>query len=379
MSDSMKDSAVPATPQPAAGTTATAVAALGRKLSLIAVAIWAIGAVLLIGGSRHDPARLWGNLLIAGVNLTTVGLGGLFLLAVQILTRAHWSDPLLKVHRALPRLFPFAMLILLSVALFASRLYPWAKPGALADPILRGRAVWLNPGFFGARIVCYFTLWMALGYVLTRRQRFAAPFMVVFALSFSLAQFDWLMSLEPAWYSTLFAFYGFSGMFLQTLAILTFSAILLRRLGLIPDMAKTANHDLGLLLFAFSSFWAYLWFSQFLLIWYSNLPEETGPVRLMLRPDWLPLHALNIALNWALPFSLLLTRKAKLNEKILLLVALSLLAGHWLDTYLLVFAPVLGGGPPQLGWPELGGLLTALGLGHLACWPAFSLRRPAAI
>jgi Ni/Fe-hydrogenase subunit HybB-like protein len=231
--------------------------------------------------------------------------------------------------------------------------------------------VWLNRPFFFGRALLFFALWIGLGRRLVNQGRGAAPFILVFGVTFSLVNFDWIMSLEPVWSSTLMAIYGFSGMFLQGIALITLTAILLRRIGVLPSITKAQNHDLGKLLFAFSAFWGYIWLCQFLLVWYANLPEETGPLQRMMAMPWSPLFYLNVGLNFVLPFLLLLRRKAKEHEGILALASLLALAGHWLDVYLMVIPPVMGGVFPPVGLPELGGLLLQFGLAHMVCWPVF--------
>jgi hypothetical protein len=344
---------------------------IGERLRGGAWAFLGLGVLLLGLGLALQPERGWGNLLLTAFNLACVGLGGLFLLAIQSITGARWSDPILKAHRAMPALLPVAGGLMLLLWAGAATLYPWARPGAAADHALHGRLAWLNAPFFFGRVVLVFAAWIGVGRQLTHRGRGAAPFILVFGLTFSLATFDWLMSLEPVWSSTIFAIYGFSGLFLQGIAIVTISAIVLRRVGLLPAISKAQNHDLGKLLFAFSCFWAYLFLSQFLLIWYANLPEETGPMRLLLQGRWAPLFYLNLVLNFGLPFVLLLRRKAKTREGVLLATCAILLAGRWLDLYLQIMPPVLHGLAPAFGPAELGGILLQLGLGHLACWPVF--------
>jgi hypothetical protein len=346
-------------------------AEIGERLRGGALAFVLLGALLLGLSLVFQVERGWANLLLTAFNLACVGLGGLFLLAIQSTTGARWSDPILKAHRAMPALLPVAGALMLLLAFGVTVLYPWARPGAALDPALHGRLGWLNTPFFFVRVVLIFAAWIWVGRRLTRQGKGAALFILVFALTFCLANFDWLMSLEPIWSSTIFAIYGFSGMFLQGIAIVTISAIVLRRVGLIPAVSKAQNHDLGKLLFAFSCFWAYIFLSQFLLIWYANIPEETGPMRLLLQGRWMPLFYLNLLLNFGLPFVLLLQRNAKTNETVLLSTCAILLAGRWLDLYLQIMPPVLVGGAPAFGLPELGGILLQLGLGHLACWPAF--------
>lgn len=344
---------------------------IGEQFRNAAWILFGFGALALGIGFVADPAQAWGNLLLTAFNLTSVGLGGLFLLAIQSLTGARWSDPILKAHRAMPSLLPIAAVMMLTLWFGAERLYPWARPEAAGDHLLHGRLVWLNKPFFFGRILLFFGLWILLGRRLVDRGRGAAVFILVFGLSFALANFDWIMSLEQGWSSTIFAIYGFSGMFLQGIAIVTISAIVLRRVGLLPEISKAQNHDLGKLLFAFSCFWAYIWLSQFLLVWYANIPEETEPVRLMLHSRWTPLFYLNLVLNFGLPFVLLLQRKAKTSERVLLVACFTVLVGHWLDLYLCIMPPVLKGATPAFGFSEAGGILLQFCLGHMACWPVF--------
>ncbi len=351
---------------------------LGANLRRASFAALGLGLVLLLTGAGNGGFRLWGNLLLCGVNLAHVGLGGFFLVAVTRLTKGHWSDPILAAPHAMPRVLPFAMLVMLSLWFGTGTLYPWARPEAATDHVLLLRAVWLNPPAFFLRIVAYFLLWYGLGRLMLRRRAFTAPYMVAFGVTFSLASFDWIMSLEPAWYSTIFAIYGFAGMFLQGIALVSLSAVALRRFGLLPEgVSKAPNHDLGKMLFAFSAFWAYIWLSQFLLIWYANIPEEVGPIKTLLSGPWAPFFYANLVLNFVLPFHLMMNRKVKDDDRYLVAAGVVVLAGHWLDLYLLIFPPLTSGAPPRLGLPELGGILLTLALGHLAVWPRLTKRRAA--
>jgi len=245
--------------------------------------------------------------------------------------------------------------------------------------------MWLSLPFFRIRAVIYLVGWLGFSWATLRISRqqdadgdpvhtrrstaLAAVFLVFFGITFWLASFDWIMSLEPEWYSTIFGFYNFAGAFLSGLAVLTLLLIWLQRSSPLKDVIREPHlHDLGKLLFAFSTFWAYLWFSQYMLIWYANLPEETVYYVRRLHGLWQPLFVLNLFLNWVVPFFALLPRMNKQRVGILVRVSVVLLAGRWLDLYLMIVPP-LSGGKPRIGIWEIGlaaGLVGGFGLSVLA-------------
>jgi len=247
------------------------------------------------------------------------------------------------------------------------------------------KLMWLSLPFFRIRAVVYLLgwLWFAWAMLRTSRQqdsdgdlnhtrqntRLAALFLVFFGVTFWLASFDWIMSLEPEWYSTIFGFYNFAGAFLSGLATLALLLVWLQRHSPLKSVIREQHlHDVGKLLFAFSTFWAYLWFSQYMLIWYANLPEETVYYIRRLHGFWQPLFVLNLVLNWVVPFFALLPRMNKQRVGILVRVSIVLLAGRWLDLYLMIMPP-FSGGKPHIGIWEVGlmaGLVGVFGLAFLA-------------
>ena len=170
--------------------------------------------------------------------------------------------------------------------------------------------------------------------------RFSAAFVVVFGFTIWLASVDWIMALDGAWVSTIFGVYHFAGLLAAGVALMTMMAIN-------NESDPATLHDLGKLLFAFSTFWMYIWFSQYMLIWYGNMPEESGYFAERLRGNWGVLFLVNVLLNWVVPFIVLLPQSAKRNRVILFRVAAIVLVGHWLDLYLSIFpsglrAPAIG-------------------------------------
>jgi hypothetical protein len=191
--------------------------------------------------------------------------------------------------------------------------------------------------------------------------RLSAAFLVIFGVTFTLASADWMMSLEPLWYSTIFGLYNFAGLFLSGLAALAIVALWLERRGPLQNVLNDDHlHDLGKLLFAFSIFWMYIWFSQYMLIWYTNIPEETAYFVRRVHGLWFVLFVANVVFNWLVPFVVLLRRDTKRQRKTLGRVAAIVLLGRWLDVYLMIFPSVVGAAP-RIGLWELG--LTAGGIG----------------
>jgi hypothetical protein len=292
------------------------------------------------------------------------------IVCVHYLSKAGWSTALRRIPEAMAAAVPLGIVLTLGLMLGLRTLYPWARPLKDAgDPVLLAKSGFLNIPFFILRSILYFAVWSYLSRAIIRHSReqdasgdmaftrenirLSVVFLIVFALTFSLASIDWLMSLEPDWYSTIYPWYLFSGTFANGLAVMTVAAIVMRRRGILPQINSSHLQDLGRYIFAFSCFWAYLWFSQYLLIWYSNIPEETKHYMARLRPGWNLLFWANPVINFLVPFFVLLPAKQKRTERVLIWVCLLLIAGHWLDLYLQAAPDVLEG-RPHIGWIELG-------------------------
>lgn len=358
-----------------------------RAVAPAIAASLALAVVLL--SLPSDPGRTWALLLIAAFYLLSVGLGGALFIAVHALAQAGWTSALRRVPEALLALLPAgAALLVLVLALGGPTLYSWGH-GAEGHPDLpAAKALYLSPPLVLARAVVFLAAWLALARGLRRTSlaqdsdpdlahhrrlvRRSAGFVVVFAPTLALASVDWLMALEPHWASTMFPVYTFAGLFLRGLAAVALGVVVLGQRGELAGVVRDHHrHDLGKLLFAFSTFWAYIWLSQYLLVWYGNIPEEAAYYALRTRGDWGPLYLVNLVLNWALPFVLLLPRRAKRDLRMLAGVAALVLLAGWLDLYLMVLPTVTA--EPALGAPEAA---VVLGTGALALLlTAAALRR----
>jgi len=320
--------------------------------------------------------RFWMNWLFVFLLLATTGLGCLFIVALERLVGAVWSVPVRRVPERLSALLlasiPVGLVALLSLPV----LYPWTRPEVLAEiPAVGGKAAWLNLPFFALRALLCFGLWGLSWWVLVRgslrqdasrdaaftlrARRFAPAFMAIFAGTVTLLAFDWISSLEPEWYSDIFGVYLFAGTFLAGLAATTLGVLHLRDRGRLPGVRTDHLYNLGGLLFAFTVFWSYIGFAQYMLIWYADMPEEIFWYQARIDGPWRPVILVLAALHFVLPFFVLVARDAKGSATVLRRMAILVLFSHALDLYWLLF-PALRKGV-LFSWPELSFLLLALG------------------
>lgn len=334
----------------------------------MSLALAVLGAVATAAGLALEPRRAWPDLFLASNYLLGLGLAGLLLVALHDVTGARWSAAVRPVGEAMAAALPVGGLGLIVVLLFRPSLYSWTVTSDSAESSLRH--LWLTRPFFLLRAFVYLGLWCAFAFAMVRSSRrregasgrrvlLSAVFLVVFGLTFWLATQDWIMSLEPEWASTMYGVYNFAGLFVSGLAAAVLIVIGLRKYGpLRRELDDTCLHDLGTLLFAFSSFWMYTWFCQYMLIWYVNNPEETVYYRQRWHGNWPLLAIFDLALNWGIPFLVLLFRWAKRSPLILGTVAIGVLAGRWIDLSLMIL-PSQGESLPPPGVWEAGLLLAA--------------------
>jgi hypothetical protein len=282
---------------------------------------------------------------------------------------------------------PVASLGLAAVLICAPSLYSAGASGEVAESPFHH--LWQNRVFFLLRSLVYVALWISFAVAIVRNsrrqdthrdnvltnknQRLSACFLVVFGVTCWLASTDWLMSLERNWASTIFSVYNFAGLFLSALAAVIVLVIWLRCFSPLQTVVTDNHlHDLGTLLFSMSNFWMYAWFCQYLLIWYVNNPKETSYLRARWQGNWPVWLFVNLALNWAAPFVVLLFRSAKRNPWILGSVALLVLLGRWVDLSLMIL-PTQSSAAQQPGLQEAGLLVGTLGIFILVV--LWSLRR----
>lgn len=353
---------------------------------LVAVAVLGIGATVI--GIIVEPTRGWASLLTASYYYVTVALAGLVFIAITAAAKAGWTSTLKRVPEALGSALPLGALFMLVIIPGVHTLYHWSHAKAVAaDPLLQHKAPLLNVTFYIVSMVAILAVWILVARAMRNHSLrqdedgdvshthkivvLSAITLVVVMLTFSLACSMWLMSIEPHWFSTIFGFYNIAGLLSVGVASILLVVLLLKRAGALPGVGRGQLHDLGKLTFGFAIFWGYLWFSQYMLIWYSNIPEETVYYVARTEGGWSFLFFLNLFLNFLVPFVALLPQSAKYSESNLLKVAITILIGRWLDIYLMV-APGVMPEHRGLGLVELGAFM---GLGALfVLWVLRALR-----
>jgi hypothetical protein len=348
-----------------------------RKALAVAVA----GLAVTLGGLWFSPAATLAAWLVSAFVFLALGLAAIAFLALMHVGGAGWHVALKRVVEAMAATVPVGAVTIVVLLAGLPTLYHWADPHAAHDPVLAAKHAFLSPGPFAVRMVAVLATWSIFGYFLRRASvaqdadgavrhtrvgaALSAVFLLVFGWTFSLASVDWLMSLEPHWFSTIFGWYNLGGLLVSGVAAIAVLTILLRRRGLLPHVNDGHVQDLGRLIFGFSTLWAYLWLSQYLLIWYSNIPEETAWYVRRTRGGWSFLFYLNLAVGWALPFLALLPWGAKRHERHLLYLCVVVLAGRWLDVHLMVM-PAVAPVDPGIGLVDVAAFAGAGGLFVLA-------------
>ncbi len=336
------------------GSLARPVVAGGLAVGLFGLGVSGLLAFLSDGGW----SRFLHSYLVAFCFFLSLSLGALVFVALQHLTHAGWSVVVRRVAEAIA--LNVVLLLVLAVPLLVGigDLYPWADPAVIDhSPLVAGKVGFLNPTFFTLRIVAYFVIWIVLAVAfhrssvrqdssgdvnLTHRmQTLAGPAVALFALTTAFAAFDLLMSLEPEWFSTMFGVYYFAGCMVGFFALLPLVLTLIQSTGrMVVAVTAEHYHDLGKFAFAFVVFWAYIAFSQFMLYWYANLPEETHWYMMRHRDGWTLIAALLLVGHFVVPFLGLMSRWVKRNRILLSLGAVWILFMHWLDLYWLVMPSV---------------------------------------
>lgn len=343
----------------------------GKKLKMALGIAAGLGLLALLWAvliEQSPSSRIWANLWLNALMFLFFGLGALFFWTVNILGESTWQINIQRILESMAMNIPVAIILFIIAFPGLKDIFEWTHTEDL-DRILQAKSAYLNIPFWLLRFAIYFAFWSFFAIYLRKisvRNDFeprdnylkrvrstSGWFMVFFAISSSMAAWDWLMSIDAHWFSTLYGWYIFSGLFVSALSVVILITVAFKHFNILPNVNAEHLHDLGKYLFGFSIFWAYLWISQYLLIWYSNIPEETFYYVERVN-HFNTLFYMNVLVNFLVPFLALMTRKSKRQPIYLAIVALVVLLGHYLDLYLAIMPGAVGHEAATIGFLEIG-------------------------
>ena len=356
------------------------------SLIIFGAALAAIGIVTGLDDD-HFATRLLTNGLINAFFFFAIALGALFFLTLQYATETGWYASVKRVIEGVAGVLPYGMgllaVILLIITLMdGAHIYIWMDPETTNpashhyDAIIDGKSPYLNKIFFWIRTLVYLATYFIFWNGFRKRSleedriggtelhfknyRKGATFLVFFAVFSSTSAWDWIMSIDVHWFSTLFGWYTFAGMWCSAMTVIVLTTIYLKKLGYLERVNDSHIHDIGKWTFATSFLWSYLFFSQFMLIWYANIGEEVTYYQMRIE-NFKVLYFTMFLINFAFPMLILMSRDAKRNYGVLTFVGIIILIGHWMDVYLMISAGSLGANA-KIGFLEVGLLLLCAGL-----------------
>ena len=348
-----------------------------KSFKIVCIALMAIGVISIAIGFISSPEKAWADLLLNNYYFLSLAIGASFFMALQYITQSGWSAAFKRISESFIPYIPVAAIIMFVLLFGTKSLYHWTHHEIIAtDPILAHKEPYLNLPFFIIRMIFYFAVWIVLtqlllkyskkedlegGMTYFKKSEFVSKvYIFSLALTFSLASFDWIMSLEPHWYSTIFSLKNFIAAFFHGAAIITLIIIILHSYGYFPFITNAHWADLSKYIFILSIVWGYFWFAEYLLIWYANIPEETIYFVKRLAFPWKILFYGNIAINWLVPVVVLLSNYFARRKSILAFVIVFLIIGQWIDLYLQIMPGAVG--KFKIGITDIGTFLGFTGL-----------------
>ncbi|MFN2395433.1 MAG: hypothetical protein ABR597_07070 [Bacteroidales bacterium] len=350
---------------------------LKRKMNLLFAVLILIGIVAVITGFLTDTQRTWNNILINNYYFITIAIGATLFYSLQYITNSGWSALIQRIPLALGAFLPAGAVLMLLLYFGLPQIYEWAHPGITeTDKLIAHKAPFLNIPFFMIRIVLYFAIFLSVAFILRKYAKledekgdikyhkksryYAQVFIFIAAIFFSFASKDWIMTIDSHWYSTLF---GFRNMVLSMYygsAAVILMVLFLRSQGYFKQLNEAHYHDLARYLFRFSIVFGYLWFMQFLIEWYANIPELTVYYYPRFLGDWQPLFYAELFINFAIPFLVMMSDDFGKKPAVLLSISVLLMIGLWIS----IFVQIMPGayGPLRFGFIEAGMWLGYAGL-----------------
>ena len=347
-----------------------------------------VSVILCVLGYIQDPERFFRSYLVAFAFTTAIGLGAFFFVMALHLAGSAAQVTVRRIMENIMVTLPVGAILFLPLIFGFKYIYPWTDPALVAaSGALKQKSVYLNENLFTLRTYAYFLLWsiwvFAIYYQSTKQDtqrsprqmkiisRFSAPGLFLVVAVGTLAAYDWLMSVQPTWFSTIFGLYYLAGGALAFMSVVTLVCLAFRRAGILTNSINIEHyHDLGKWLFATTCFYTYIGFSQYLLIWYANIPEETQFYRLRSQGGWLWISLAYPFIRFLIPFFVLLCRPAKRSLTVIGLVAAWSIIMEFLDIYWVVM-PVHYPNGPQIHWLDFACLAATVSICGLQFWNRF--------
>ena len=343
-----------------------------KRLRIICLVLLVAGIAVIAFGLLNDPARTWPNLLLNNMFFLSISIGALLFYSIQFITGSAWSAIFQRLPLALGAFIPLGGLLMLALFFGLPHIYQWAQPGITeTDKLIAHKEPFLNVPFFMIRNLIYFSafagLYILLGRLANKEDQDPNPawyqksaywgkvFIFVAVLLFSMAAIDWIMTIDAHWYSTLFGFRAMvTSMYFAT-AVIILLLYYLKSSGYFPELKMAHRHDLARYLFRFSIVFGYLWFMQFLILWYANIPELTVYYYPRFLGVWQPLFYAEILINFAIPFAVLMADAMGQKKFVLLAISLLLIPGLYISFFLQIMPGSYG--EMRFGLIELGSWL----------------------
>ncbi len=340
-----------------------------RSVKIAAALMLLVGVVAVITGFTTDPSRTWANLLLNNLFFLTISIGALMFYSLQYITNSSWSAMFQRIPLALGAFLPVAAILMLLLYFGLPDIYKWAQPGITeTDKLIAHKSPFLNVPFYMIRIVVYFVLWISLAYALrkfslkedqqadlkyfNKSSYFSRIFIFVSVIFFSLAAIDWIMTIDAHWYSTLFGFRVMVTSMYYAVALIVLLLFFLNGKGYFPQLNQAHRHDLARYLFRFSIVFGYLWFMQFLIIWYANIPELTAYYYPRFVGEWQFFFYAEPLINFAIPFLVLMSDQVGRKKEVLISISLLLVVGLWISLFLQIMPGSYGA--IRFGFVEVG-------------------------
>ena len=362
---------------------------IADRTKKIIYALIGIGLLGLVYGvvTKAGGQRIWANVLVNSYFFLGIGMAATFFMALQYATESHYAVPVKRVYEAISGYLPVGAITLVVVLLVGSlgghHLYHWMEHGITDkgsehyDKVIAAKSPYLNQPFFWIRTLVYLGAWILFQRGFRKRSleedlaggvdihwknvKLAAIFLIIYGVTSSTSTWDWIMSIDAHWFSTMFGWYVFSGTWVSAMIMIILFTLYLKKKGYLQQVNEYHLHDIGKWMFAVSILWTYLWFCQFMLIWYANIPEEVTYFQARFE-DYKPVMWTMFFVNFALPLIFLMSRDAKRNAGFLSFVACVIFFFHWVDVYQMIMPGTVGADWHFFSLLELGMFCGFLGL-----------------